>query len=393
MKISIFTDDAPVAENVLASGMNRVNTRLFTCLLKNIGTISVTKNHGSVKYHELSNKVIKNTKIYGFYNPVEKLINKCENFLYFKFGINLDISFFFFKRQITKNIISSGAKVLFSPLGADIRSYRRALEVAETAGIPLWVYIVDDFESSASLLNKKVKSIKLHEIVHDYIRRTDKVFSISSGMVNLIEEKYNKKSIMLPLPYTAKYDVKKEWKEQILFLGNLSHFYLDGLKLLLQTVKSINEETGTEIKVRLTTKTLPPDFLEYEKEIEFGRIDGEEKLANEISLSLLCFIPYSFDERYKEMVETSFPSKLIECMAYAKNVFVFAPRGASASIYFNENGLSRDLLTENDPEKLYEMIVDKTQSRKDLSLDYRKLISQLHSYDKVSGVFKNEMAN
>ncbi|EPV8285223.1 glycosyltransferase family protein [Vibrio alginolyticus] len=340
-KINIYTDNAPLSEDVIATGMERVNTRLFKCLNSHIDSIYVSNANKEVYADDIDQDLKIKTQISSL-NVINNLLRRIIYKLESNFGFSMDLIFYFIKKKIIKNINDSGCQVLFVPLGADIRGFKRAVEISRSTNSELWVYIVDDFESFSEFKKDK-NGLNLCKKIANYLESCTRVLVISQGMKNYIENKYNAKAEVLNLPYddynkSVNHEVTSN--KEILFLGNLSHFYLDGILDILKVIQYLNDELGYNLKLRLTSACPKEIYENYSSIITVESVAGKDNLHKMISESALCFIPYSFDNKYKTMVTTSFPSKTLECIAHSKSVLVYGPQYSSSIQYFNDNDIA-----------------------------------------------------
>lgn len=340
-KINIYTDNAPLSEDVIATGMERVNTRLFKCLNYHIDSIYVSNANKEVYADDIDQDLKIKTQISStnvINNLLRRIIYKMES----NFGFSMDLIFYFIKKKIIKNINDSDCKVLFVPLGADIRGFKRAVEISRSTNSELWVYIVDDFESFSEFKKDK-NGLNLCKKIENYLESCTRVLVISQGMKNYIENKYNAKAEVLNLPYddyNKSVNHEVTLNKEILFLGNLSHFYLDGILDILKVIQYLNDELGYNLKLRLTSACPKEIYENYSSIIIVESVAGKDNLHKMIRESALCFIPYSFDNKYKTMVTTSFPSKTLECIAHSKSVLVYGPQYSSSVQYFNDNDIA-----------------------------------------------------
>jgi hypothetical protein len=101
-----------------------------------------------------------------------------------------------------------------------------------------------------------------------------------------------------------------------------------------------------------------------------------EGLAHEIASSLFAFLPYSFGVQEKAMVTTSFPSKSLEYLAYARSIVVYGPEYGVATQYFRAAGLPSIV---SSPAELEEALHGHIRSSPDFSGLYRQYLKTFHS--------------
>ena len=174
MKIAIYTDDAPISEDKLASGMNRVNTRLFNAIKENITIIATSSQHVDFTEDDLDKKLLNKIVHFKENKLFSKILRKISNLLTEYFTFDLDVRFLLHKYNIINSIIASGSTVLFVPLGSNIRAYKRAIYISDKTKLPLVVYIVDDFLDAAILSNDKYGKIICQQNLRKFLHRTNK---------------------------------------------------------------------------------------------------------------------------------------------------------------------------------------------------------------------------
>jgi hypothetical protein len=170
-------------------------------------------------------------------------------------------------------------------------------------------------------------------------------------------------------------------KNQIIFLGGTNFLYAAGLHDLFKTVERIRAN-GSDLTVRLTVPThiavkdlgTLPSFVISEP---IGTADG---LANEIAASLFSFLPYSFDPQNKPMVSTSFPSKSMEYLAYARSIVVYGPDYGVATQYFQKASLPFVASSVTELEKTTKAHLT---LQPDYSARYRQYLAAAHSVASV----------
>ena len=391
IRLGIITDGTPVKEEVLASGMCRVNTRLFRALSEHIALIGTTNYRlFSLKdiAEDLQDKCILVTlpkslgilfKIFGRFSPQLREQN---------------VAFKFYLPKLVQQLHRSQVNWLFSPCGSDPSALGRAFHLAQVSGLRLAVYLVDDFLSGAILSgNKEHLHIAQQKLPH-WLHKVDKIFVISEGLRDRLKNLYNVDSVVLPLLYELPKNITRQLpqvnKEQIIFVGSVSHFYTDPLKQLASVLDDINNQDNRNIILRLTlpnindARKLIGDF----KCLRCEPCSSSEELYQEIASSFLCFAPYSFDEEYKIMTSSSFPSKILDYLAAGKFILVYAPEYSSSVSYFRENELS-DITTVSNPDILRSIIVKQLNERQDYSDKYKFILKSRHSHNYISNQVLN----
>ena len=295
------------------------------------------------------------------------------------------------KKDVIKNIIgSSDARWLFCPCGVNPLFLKRAYEISEYNNLKTAFYFVDDIEDSCMLSGDKNKIRICSKYMDGWMKKADKIFSISYGLKNAIKKRYGVDSIVLPLSYeiNKKYKLHvTDMKNQIIFVGSPGHFYIEGLKKLIGIVDQINDQYNYNITFRLTMfdqETIKTLFGEHDF-IRSGILDSKAKLVHEISSSLFCVAPYSFKNEYKNMVSTSFPSKLLEYLCYAKAILIISPDYSSSVQYFKLHELEK-VITIDDRNIIKNAILEQYKERNDYSNKYQSIIEDVHDPKRTSQI-------
>ena len=386
VKLAIVTDNPPVRADVKAWGMCRVNSRLFRALSENI-VIIIT---GSQRYMYNSKDLddtIRARCVIGSSTIIKQIG------LIFPAIINEELEFKINLSRSIKKIHNSGANWIFCPCGVNPHSLYRGIRLAQACNLPIAVYLVDDFLSGAELSDDTTALRTAQQDIPLWLKQVDQIFVISEGLKSRIRSLYNLDSAVLPLPYALDPNDKpsekslelKEVDQEIIFVGNLSHFYIDGLKQMVQAIDEINSTIGSNIKLRLTLPSSKDaqNIIGHYDCIRCKPCANNLDLYRAIHSSMLCFAPYSFREEYKIMVSTSFPSKILEYLSAARHILILGPPDATSVDYFNKNKLNTVLTNEN-PKEIREIIIGQLNGNAEYSSKYREVLRQNHDPNKVA---------
>jgi hypothetical protein len=383
LKIAVITDDIPLKDSLFASGMQRVNTRLFRALSHNLQLI-IAVNFGAVyRKRDIAEDLQDKSKLVSFPRLLVKSLGRI-----FPVLRNSDK---IFERKIqgfSKHLQRSNIDWLFCPCGSNPNSLGRGLTLAKASGLPLAVYLVDDFLAGAHLSQNEDHLELAKSRVPEWLKRVDKIFVITEGLKNRIKDIYSLDSTVLNLPYELPIQPIKVIDRsdlQIIFVGSLSHFYIDGLRQIASVIDDINNCRSQKISLRLTSsnisraRTLIGEF----DCLVVKSCSTTEDLYQEITSSLICFAPYSFDLKYKEMVASSFPSKMMDYFSAGKFILNYSPSYATSSSYFCSHELP-ELVNIEDPNLLREAIENQLKDRRDWSELYQDVVLKKHSYSDIS---------
>jgi hypothetical protein len=261
--------------------------------------------------------------------------------------------------------------------GSDPEVLARAARIAAKAKKSLSVYLVDDFEWTMRLHGSSESDIAcVTTQVHEILSRTTNVFAITDELGEWLRTRFGVSPVTLPLAFDPKPRPAMPVKDQIFFLGSVNFLYADALRTLIDAVAHTRADTGRNLTIRFTSANGIEDLGVLPEFVTVAPIEGAEALAREISASLFAFLPYSFDERLKAMVTTSFPSKSMEYLAYARSIAVYAPPYSNSSQLFNRAGLPSVTASRAELQRL---IASHLESPPDHHAKYRDYLERFHA--------------
>jgi len=282
--------------------------------------------------------------------------------------------------QLLARIVrKSSADILFSFIGADYRTLMRIARLASQAGKSYSFFVVDDFISALRIAGTNEDAVqRAADRSRTVLRGAKHVFAISDGLGEYLHEQFGVSTITLNLAFEPEPIPIQPKKKQIIYVGSINFLYTAGLRDLFQVVERIRQTSGDDLTVRLTVAAaraarelgvLPPFVVSTPAETSEG-------LAREIAFSLFAFLPSSFDLREKVMVATSFPSKSMEYLAYARSIVVYGPDYGVATRLFLEKGLPSVV---SSPSELEDKVHSHLASWPQNSSIYRSYLAEAHS--------------
>jgi glycosyltransferase involved in cell wall biosynthesis len=374
MRIAIVTDSAPVRDDVRAWGMSRVNAKLLRAMDKNVICVATARARLSEIAEGFGDRCVIWEKKLFFENRLKKLYSRFIRKSAFERTLP----------AIANKLKESKVDIILCTCGVDPYSLQHGVLAARASGLPLALYLVDDFLSGAILSENAEHLLVAKRDVPIWLREAKRIFVISAGLQDLIRDRYGLDSEVLPLPYEIPeaHQIQQcvSTEKQIIFVGNLSHFYIDGLRELAGVIDDLNAKEYGTISLRFTLPTM--------KEVirQVGRFDcikcipcrNTKDLQIEVAKSIFCYSPYSFEDRFKEMVMTSFPSKLLDYLSSARAVLAYGPEYSSMIRYFRCHNLGV-VLDRRDPAALRDAVLHQLNSCENYSNLYRKTIIENHS--------------
>jgi hypothetical protein len=273
----------------------------------------------------------------------------------------------------------SAADTLFAFVGADYGMLTRAARLAALAQKSCVFYVVDDFLASLRIAGAKEDVLqRAEEKARKALRGAKHVFTITEGLGEYLRERFGVSPTTLRLAFEPEPRPVVSAKKQIIYVGSINFLYAGGLRDLFKVVENVRRTSGVDLKVRLTVSaaevardlgTVPPFVVAAQAETSAA-------LANEIASSLYAFLPYSFDSREKSMVATSFPSKSMEYLAYARSIVVYGPDYGVATKLFREVGMPSVV---SSPTALEEVTRSHLAAWPEYAVLYRKYLATAHS--------------
>jgi hypothetical protein len=330
--IFVYAEVPPVADEIPAPGLYRASVPILRSIADHIamiGLYSQNRHFGIESVHPALRGLCRSLPRAFIWMRIVRR----------RLGLPDDFENGLISRLVARWIRQSGATHLLVLEGSDPEVLARADAIARRAGIPFSVYLVDDFECTMRLQHRSDREIARKKTrMGQNLRRARHIFAITDGLAALLRRQFDVEASTMNLAYEAGPAPMPARKDEIFFLGSINFLYLDALQTLLDIVGKLRAETGRDITVRFThgyrTALDPlPAFARAEP------IRDSAGLAEAIAASLFAFLPYSFHDNVRVMVETSFPSKSLECMAYARSLVVYAPDYSSSAKFFIGAGL------------------------------------------------------
>jgi len=382
-RIAIVADDPPVHRDIIASGLCRVNSHLFRSLEKNIDIIVCGSLGGLYSEEALASEF---KQKYLIWDQENKLIKFLKRFI--PYFLIEEIKFFFKRSLIVNEIRKAKSNLIFCPCGVNPFSLRRAIWLSEKCQLPIAVYFVDDFLSGAQLSKNFPHLFASRYFLPKWMEKVSKVFVITDGLKSRFQNLYGNDAEVLHLPFDLYSRVQGfppcGIKNQIMFIGNISHFYIDGIKDMASVIDDLNRFRVDPIVFRMTL----PNKKQVEsigsfKCIQYAPYTDDYLLNLDMNASILCFAPYSFNNKYKTMVSTSFPSKILEYLASARYVIAYGPDYTTSIRYFTENKIKEIVCCES-RKKLKDAVMQQIQNNADCSEQYLQVISTLHNPEGIA---------
>jgi glycosyltransferase involved in cell wall biosynthesis len=171
---------------------------------------------------------------------------------------------------------------------------------------------------------------KYEERFRLHLENAKQVFSISPSMKEFYASRFNIKSEVL-FGGTDKYmdmqPILNLETYKIVYFGSLVEWQIDSLKMLIPLLEKYN----LQLHIYSYNNTLP-DFLKHANVHHKGLLKSNEILET-VSRYHAVVLPFSFDLKYRNMVELNIPTKLSEALASGAIPIIIGPNYSAVSNY------------------------------------------------------------
>ena len=294
-------------------------------------------------------------------------------------------------RQALPGLLPAGAR-LFSPVGVDALTLVRGESIANALSAGFEPYLVDDIESHPSNMHWQGE---LSDALTKLLNRATRIYSITDGLSSLLHKRYQVEVCTLHLAADLP-ELSADKKNSCLqktnpnfafFLGSINHLYSAGLRLLIQQVDELREQSQSNLTIRISSS---PDQVRdalglVPSWVIVGQVQDQNQLQHEISESTFCFLPYSFTQESRSMVESSFPSKMIDYLTHANAILIFGPESSTPVQFLRDHNLPYACTTSK---SMREHLLLLLNDRPELNMRYRIILSQVFSVETMRQTLK-----
>jgi hypothetical protein len=378
----VYAEQTPVDDQVPATGLCRAGVPILKAIADRIAMIAIypqDRRFGLASMHPALRPLCRRLpRPFSWFRPLRKRLLPDD----FENGAVARIAGRWADR--------SGISHVLCLEGSDPEVLARVDAIAAWAGRPFSVYLVDDFACTLRQHGHSEADIAATMArMQKSLLRAHRVFAITDELGALLHRQFGITATTLKLAFEPRIVPRLPRRDQIFFLGSINFLYLDALRTLLEIVARLRAQTGRDITVRFThaapTGLNPlPDF------VKAAPIADADALAEEIAASLFAFLPYTFESHLRVMVETSFPSKSMEYLAYARSIVVYAPDYSNSAHFFRKAGLPVVTVT---PELLEAEILRQLGEPPDYAAIYRAYLAKRHSLQAARAVLLSALSN
>lgn len=282
----------------------------------------------------------------------------------------------------------SGVDRLFALCGNDSLFLINAIALSRVTSLPLDLYMVDDIESSAQMVNKPLRGRFLALIERKLLPLVDRVFVISPGYVDHLWDKYKIRAHYLPVPVRhakiAFNPIPVEQTDRFIgFSGSLNRLYRGPIRSLAKLIVELNAENpDLRLRLLLCTRTDEASIqVMIQSSCPFTVVNpsSNDELIEHLTRCSANFLPYSFesDPAVTTMVSTAFSCKISEYFASGRPIIAFGPSYGSNMQYFSKNEL--DFSASNEAELKIILSEIGTFNATTLISKYQQIINSDHS--------------
>ncbi len=384
-RIFIYTEAAPVHPNVVAHGLHRAEVPIIRSIIDQIDGIAIFSQGQWFEKQDLDPELAHLCVIVPRFPTL--LWKALRRYSAFNLGILNGLP----PRLLARSLRRSSADIVFAFIGADIDQIIRGARLSVLSSKSYAFYLVDDFVLSLRQAGASQKTIQ-HAIeqAREALRGASHVFTITDGLGEHLRKNYHISPTTLPLAFEPNPRPLLPVKNQVIYVGGTSFLYADGLHDLFKMVERVRA-SGVDLTVRLTVpaNVAARNLGELPSFVHSGPVETADGLANEIASSLYAFLPYSFDEQHRLMVSTSFPSKSMEYLAYARSIVVYGPDYGVATEYFRKAGLPSVVSSQSE---LEEATRTHLAVQPNYSASYREYLKATHSLVAVHKILCDDLS-
>lgn len=216
-------------------------------------------------------------------------------------------------------------------------AYHAAIRYAHLHQLPL-VTIFHDWWPDIPPMHKPFRSM-LESSFRKLYNESSLALCVSSGMKNKLGPHQNSK-VLYPMP--ARHhgiDLHQKDKSQcsfrLLYSGNLDDYG----PMLIDALELLKEDKNIRLEVR-GASSMWPEVIRKEM-TERGLLlpyAQREEFDAWLESADAFLVAQSFDEKHNRLMQTNFPSKLVEFAQFGKPLVVWGPSKASAPVWATESG-------------------------------------------------------
>lgn len=260
---------------------------------------------------------------------------------------------------------TGGAKVVMTVAHGD--AYYAAMRFAQLHNLPL-VTFFHDWWPDVPHLHKPFR-LMLESSFRQLYKASTLALCVSSGMKKELGPHLNARVLY---PISASSQEKKQSAAEIdhppyrlLYSGNIKRFG----PMLMDALAALKDHPNIRLEVRGQSESWPDSIRkEMGKRGLLLSYASREEFNSWIKTADAFLITHSFDEKQKRLMQTNFPSKLVEFAQLGKPLIIWGPAYASGPAWAGESGQAL-AVNDKDPDSLkqsLEQLFENMEKRQDL---------------------------
>lgn len=377
-RLLLYTEDPPLRDGLVATGLSRVNRHIVRSLASDLagsvlGSLSIRRGIVAADLDPLIADSLE--WAVQINSPKARIAEITRRAIHLTTRISAP------RMAAIRSRFQGMSDLILTPVGTNVAPLRRALQVGESLGVPVLPYLVDDPVANAKIGGQNAELV--NRSLRQSLANCLPALCVSEGLAQEYSTAGRLELGVAPLPFESTCPSSREAERcaDIVFIGNASHFYQDGL---LDCAAALSSMTNPLRRSRLVC-TIGGAFIEklrelYPSVVEVRSCDSDEDLRTLIASAACAFVPYSFDSQFRPMVTTSYPSKMLECLASARRILVYAPEDSTVAIEAGDIGFET-LLVERSAARLGALLRQIVDSNQDFSTIYVDILRRRHGYD------------
>jgi hypothetical protein len=382
----IYLEDAPLANGVAGTGLSKAFTPSLRGLLTENTRICVVQTHRYEDPNGLAEELrLRPSWSASWWSWVFARICSRLPWASARFFAELHGSWIAGRlRHALPDLLRPGTRMLV-PIGVDPLTLVRAEAIARKLSADFEPYFVDDLQHHPC--NNRWREY-LHISITELLHRAVRIYCITDGLSRLLRIRHAVAPRTLNLVAPASYRNEANPSAQTslksdtfaFFLGSVNHLYADGLKKLILLVEELRQATQQSYTVRISSdvRQVRAELGDLPNWVVVGPIADDSQMHREIATATFCFLPYSFSKSARDMVESSFPSKLIDYLAHARAIVVFAPQNSVPYRLMEDYDLPYTCSSED---SMRYLVTKLSQTTPRFSSEYKRLLNSLFTED------------
>lgn len=244
-------------------------------------------------------------------------------------------------KKISSNFVKTNdIRAIFFLAGDSIFSYRIVMYLKKKFNLSLIIYYTDDYyfkkyRGFFGIIRKKM----ICRYIDSTISKCDRLYVISPKMKKAYSNYFHFDCQLLGIipeqNLIYSYSDETEVRDIIFtYIGNVGIGRFDVIKNLVRIVDEVNTKYNVNVKVKIFTNSEISNFernqLKLNDNVIFGGGLNQKQVLMEIEKSDYLIFVESFDKKNIEITKYSFSTKIMEYLAFGKNIITIGPKESSS---------------------------------------------------------------